>query len=107
MMPLCEVFERCQWSEIPLASETGRMHDVVAVDGLVVASGTVGPLSGATGESIAWTSYDGITWRVMPLVDRPERSVVGAAAGSALMILNGWEEATGEFWQSWAGPAGE
>jgi hypothetical protein len=96
-----------QWSRIPLAEESGQMHDVVAVDGLMVASGTVGPLFEATGETIVWTSHDGVTWRVMPLVDRQANSVVGATPGSAVMIVNGWDEEAGDGWQSWAGAVSE
>jgi hypothetical protein len=97
-----------QWSSVPLAEEAGRMHDLVAVDGLVVASGTVGPrLDDTTGGTIAWSSHDGITWRVVPLVDRQWSSLVGATPGFALMVVNRWEEAGGDSWQSWAGPVGE
>jgi hypothetical protein len=95
------------WSAIPLAEETGQMHDIAAVTGLIVASGTVGPLFEPSGETIAWTSHDGVTWRVLPLVDRQAGSVVGATPGSAVMIVNGWDEEAGDGWQSWAGPVDE
>jgi len=96
-----------QWSRIPLAEESGQMHDVVAVDGLIVASGTVGPLFDATGETIAWTSHDGVTWRVMPLVDSQRNSVVGATPGFAVMIVDRSDEEAGDRWQSSAGPVDE
>lgn len=92
------------WSWIPLADETGRMQDVAAADGLIVASGNVGPTFEPSGETIAWTSHDGVTWLVMPLLDRQRGSVVGAESGSAVMIINDSDEAGGDSWQSWAGP---
>lgn len=95
------------WSWIPLAEEEGRVNDVAAAEGLIVASGTVGPVFDTTGETIAWSSHDGVTWRVMPLIDRQWGSVVGATPGSAVMIVIRWDEEAGESWEAWSGPVGE
>lgn len=95
------------WARIRLADVEGNVAAIAISDGLIVASGATGPMfEPEEGQTFAWSSYDGVTWRVVPLADGQHRPVVGAAPGFAVMIVNSWSEEHGDQWRPWAGSAG-
>ena len=80
------------------------MRDIVVADGLILASGVTGSTLGPeTGQTIVWSSHDGVTWRVVPLADAQNGSVVAVTPQSAVTIVNRWSESDGDTWVSWAG----
>lgn len=93
-----------RWSSISLGTEPVRMQQVVSTDALIVAGGTGGsPIDPASGDAIAWSSHDGITWWYGPVVDGQATLRIGVHAESAVLIANRWTEADGDTWTSRAG----
>ena len=83
-----------------------RAQSVSAIGGLIVATGVSGPpFDPDTGETLAWSSFDGVTWWYTPVLDWQGGTHARAEAGSAVLIANRWTEARGETWISLAGTA--
>ena len=94
------------WSAIPLGTSAASMQSVSAIGGLLVATGVSGPpFEPETGETLAWSSFDGVTWWYAPVLDWQGQTHARADAGSAMLIANQWTEERGETWISLAGPA--
>ena len=57
-----------QWSSISLGGAI-PMQRVVAADGLIVATGVTGSPFESMGETIVWSSHDGVTWSYGLILD--------------------------------------
>jgi hypothetical protein len=94
------------WSAIPLGTSAATMHSVSANNGLIVATGVSGPrFEPETGETIAWSSYDAVTWWYEPVLDGQGQTLVSSMPTSAVLIANRSSPSGGETWLSLAGAA--
>jgi hypothetical protein len=95
-----------RWAPVPLLTSPARMQGVSADDGLIVATGVSGPrFEPETGETIAWSSFDGVTWWYGPVLDWQGRTLVSSEAESAVVVVNRWVEGHGETWIALTGTA--
>ena len=71
---------------------------------LVVATGELGPgFQEESGDTIVWSSYDGVSWWFATVLEGRFGSVEVATSESALLVSRRWTQADGDSWLSLIG----
>ncbi len=92
-----------EWTPIPLGEEPTYIHRVAVGDGLIVATGETGSgFEVTSGDTIVWSSHDGLTWWYGTVVERREANVEAATSEEAILILDRSTDAE-TAWLSLAG----
>lgn len=90
------------WSRTTLSDTPGSADSISIHDGLLVVGGHEDGAMESIGTTLAWTSHDGVTWRVIPLGEGA-RPIAGASAAGAVMLIDGWGDPRDSQWAAWAG----
>jgi hypothetical protein len=69
------------WARIQFADDLGTVARIGADEGLIIATGHAGDAEAM--QVTAWSSHDGVTWRVVPLGAPGSGSAISATAGGS------------------------
>ncbi len=76
-----------RWTPIQLSDDPVYIHRVVTADGLIVATGESGPGRQETpGDTIVWSSHDGLRWWYSTVLEGRSGAVEAATADTAILV---------------------
>jgi hypothetical protein len=92
------------WTPIALGDQPAAMHRVIVAGDLIVATGESGAV-GATqpGDTIVWSSYDGLSWWYATVLEGRSGAVMAATPDAAILVANRSTQANDDSWLSLIG----